>query len=169
MPRQRRRMDSAEYCRLHEVAQLNMVAKGEVRMGIMSVPDHDAPMRVCFWCGEPIEILLFGTLTDAQKQALASANDVAGQVPDMVVTDHEPCATCAELMSRGVCIMEAEGEGAKTKATGRYWVFRDSVIRDLIADPAIRDSILKKRRALIDKDTARRLGFYDLESTGKSN
>ena len=158
-----RLMDSAEYCRLHEVAQLNMVAKGEVRMGLMSVPDYEAPMRVCFWCGEPIEILLFGDMPAAQKKELEAFNAVNDQVPAMVVTDHEPCSACTELMGRGVCIMEAEGTGARTKATGRYWVFTDSVINAMISDPAIRDSILKKRRALIDRDTARRLGFYDME------
>lgn len=141
-----------------------MVAAGEVKMGIMSVPDHDAPMRVCFWCGEPIEILLFGSLTARQKKALEWANKQAGQAADMVVTDHEPCTDCAELMGRGVCIMEAEGEGARAKATGRYWVFRDSVIESIISDPAIRDSILKKRRCLIDQETARKLGFYDMEA-----
>ncbi|KKM00357.1 hypothetical protein LCGC14_1805180 [marine sediment metagenome] len=161
--RQRRRMDSTEFCRLHPVSQVNMVAKGEVMAGVMSVPDHEAPMRVCFWCGESIDILLFGDMTAKQKKEFERAIEANGQAPSLVVTDHEPCLDCAELMSRGVCIMEAEGKGTETKATGRFWVFTDAVVNVIISDPTVRDSILEKRRCLIDKDTARKLGFYDVE------
>lgn len=160
-------MDSSDFCRLHEVTQINMVAAGEVRMGIMSVPGHDGPLRVCFWCGEPIDILLFGDMTAQQKQEFEEVSAVNDQAPSMVVTDHEPCATCTELMSRGVCIMEAEGEGAAAIATGRYWVFRDSVIREMITTPALCASILRKRRALISEEVAKHLGLYDIEPSGR--
>jgi len=162
-------MDSAEFCQLHEVAQINMVAAGEVRNGIMSVPDHDAPLRMCFWCGEMIEILLIGNLTAKQKKTFDAHNEIDAQAPLMLVTDHEPCPECAEKMGRGICIMEAEGKGARAIATGRYWVFTASTIETLIADPKVRESILRKRRALIDKETARALGFYDMEPPERLN
>ena len=156
-----RLMDSAEFCRLHEVSQANMVAKGEVRTGIMSVPDHDAPMRECFWCGDPFDILLFGKLSKKKRESLRMGMDDDEGSARRVVTDHEPCATCKEIMGRGICLMEADRVDGQAIATGRYWIFTDETIRTMVNLPGMVDSILKKRRALIDKATARQIGLYD--------
>ncbi len=162
-------MDSAEFCRLNEVTQVNMVARGDVRAGIMVVPDHDAPMRECFWCGDPFDILLFGQLSKKKRESLRMGMDYDKGSAHRVVTDQEPCATCKEIMGRGICIMEADRVDGEAIATGRYWIFTDETIRSMVNSPGLTDSILKKRRALIDRETAKALGFYDLESTGKSN
>ena len=162
-------MDSAEFCRLNEVTQVNMVARGDVRAGIMVVPDHDAPMRECFWCGDPFDILLFGRLSKKKRGSLRMGMDYDKGAARRVVTDHEPCETCKEIMGRGICLMEADRIEGQAMPTGRYWIFTEETIKGLVNLPGMVDSILKKRRALIDRETAKALGFYDLEPTGKVN
>ncbi len=163
-------MDSAEFCRLHEVSQINMVAKGEVMPGIMMDPDASVE-RCCFWCGTPTDILMFASLNKKQREMLrqnmvTDENDVA-----KIVIGHDPCNSCSEMMGRGICLMEAYRENEETLPTGRYWVFTEKAIRSLVKVPGLADSIVSKKRALIEMDTAKRIGLYDCGtmSRGKVN
>lgn len=158
-------MDSAEFTRLHEVEAQNMVARGEVMVGIMVSPKHggNPSMRCCFWCGKPIDILLFGRL----KPGTAKASMIRGpdaEAPHNIITDYEPCDDCAELMSRGICFMEAEGDEKDVKPTGRYWVLAEDAVKKLVTSDALLARILEKRKAFITEEQARTIGFYDAEA-----
>lgn len=155
-------MDSAEFCRLHEVAQQNMVAKGKVMPGIM-VDSTRSVERCCFWCGDPVDVLLFGSLNKKQREALRQSFGDNADADLKIVTDREPCAECQEVMDRGVCLMEATREEEETVPTGRYWVLTEKAIRALVNLPGMADSIISKKRALIGKDVARKIGLYDCD------
>ena len=57
-------MDSNEFARMQTVAAQGMVERGEVMNGIMLDPTHgvNPSLGCCFWCGEAVDVLLFGRL-----------------------------------------------------------------------------------------------------------
>lgn len=159
-------MDSKEFVHTQVVAQQDMVERGEVMAGIMIGPKHgvNPSVGLCFWCGEATSVLLFGRLRSESKKAFGMrAIDTAA--PHKVVTDHEPCETCREIMGRGICLKEVmDSDDAATTPTGRYWVVTESCLRKIVKFEALADEIVTRRRSWISEEDARQVGLYDTEA-----
>ena len=109
-------------------------------------------MDICFWCGEPKGLALFGRLKgDAEA-------------PKRMVTSLEPCDKCKEKFKLGVHLIEVTDDGSRfgdNKAfafvdtegkphwpTGRYVVMKPEAMKDgkpgtkALCDKATMDRIL---------------------------
>ena len=159
-------IDSYEFCRLNSVSQINMVANGEVMAGIRMDPKSDVT-RCCFWCGTPVDILLVGKLTKKQRETLRE--DMSDGASASIVIGHDPCTACAEVMSRGICLVESVTVDGETFPSGRYWVLTEEAIRKLINLPGLADRIISRKRALIGQETAQKIGLYDGEPVRRLN
>jgi len=61
-------------------------------------------MVVCFWCGEPDSLVLFGKLTSSTKEALGSFSDEA---PRYILQDTCPCQACLKFAEDGYVTLRA--------------------------------------------------------------
>lgn len=130
--------------------------------GIRVDPKHgtDPALRCCFWCGEPKDVLLFGKMRSETKKAF-KLRELCPRAPHKVIVDHEPCAACVEIMSRGICFMETDGEGKDSRLTGHYWVLAESVVKEFVTPPELLAAMLEKRKTYVGRETAKRIGLYD--------
>ena len=163
-------MDSSEFVQhLPRITQQGMVERGEVMAGIMLDPKHgvNPSLGCCFWCGEAIDVLLFGRLRSETKKAFGMRL-IDTAAPREVVTSHEPCKACLEIMGRGICLMEATGPEDKAEPTGRYWVVTEACVRKIVKFDALADEIVTKGKSWISPGDAQRVGLYDVEPLEKA-
>lgn len=124
--------------------------------GIKISPKHglNPTMGVCFFCGEPKEIALFGKLKNDEK------------APERLVLDYEPCDKCREQMEQGVTFIGVtfepnqdgqppitENNEQKLYPTGAFMVVRDEAVERLLPGDEIKDmreDTLKKRKAFVE-------------------
>lgn len=90
----------------------------------------------CFYCGEDKnELIIVGRLPDDQE------------APKNAVWDKEPCDKCKGFMDVGIILISTrDGEsGENPYRTGGWCVVNERVVRDIIKDGKVLDTILKKR------------------------
>ena len=98
----------------------------------------------CFFCGkEKNEIIFFGRLKDDQE------------APRGAVINREPCDECAELMTRGVMLIQCTGD---EKRTGKIVVLKVELIGRIIHDDLAKH-ILNVRFAFVPIETWNAIGL----------
>lgn len=116
-------------------------------------PKHgvNPSIPVCFWCGEPTNVLvLFGRLPNDREAGMH-----CGPV------DYEPCDKCKGHWEQGVVLIEAgmspqaENQPEIQKGvypTGRFLVLKTEAVERIFAPDAAAD-MLKHRKAYMDFET----------------
>ena len=106
---------------------------------------------VCFFCGkEKNEVALLGAAYQ-------------GEAPMRMVIDKVPCDWCQENMTKGIVLVEVEGQD-EPRPTGGYWVIREEAARRILVGK-VGEEILRKRLGFIDRETATKLGLRDIPDT----
>jgi len=96
-------------------------------------------LDICFWCGTPKGVALFGKLRD-DKEA-----------PREVVTGYDPCDECKKNMAMGITFIEASSDHGYT---GRWWVLKEEAVRGFIKDKSLLDDVIEKRKCMVTPETA---------------
>lgn len=141
--------------------------------GIALSPKHgvNPSMELCFWCGKPKGVVLFGRLHEKK----GDRTDV--EAPKETVLNLEPCGACKEAFKLGVRIVEVIDDGSKFHndltfaiqaedkkvkwPTGRYVVMKADAINGgkpgmtMLCDPDMMDKIFAaqdKKQAETEKE-----------------
>lgn len=151
-------MDPSDFARMQPVEAQNIVVRGDVIPGIMVCP-RPGLQTGCFWCGDFTDILLFGQLRDESNRAFKQREVTAASLHE-TGGSNEPCAECAEIMRRGICLMEVVDD---KRPTGRYWVLQPDAIPKIVPDQVMCYQIVAAGQVYIDRDAARRVGLYNVD------
>ncbi len=153
-------MDSSEFVLCPAVEQRDMVERGEVMPGIMVNPPS-GPQRGCFWCGDFMDILLFGRARDEAKRRFKQREILARPVYE-IADAYEPCPECVGIMNRGVSLLEiADGN----LPTGRYWVLPPETLPRIVLDQTLCYRIVVAGKAYIHREDAKRVGLFNAGAT----
>jgi hypothetical protein len=139
-----------------------MVERGEVMPGIMVNPSS-GPQRGCFWCGDVMDILLFGGTRDESKRRFKQREILVKPVYESAGSAYEPCSECAGVMNRGVSLLEiADGN----LPTGRYWVLSPEALPRIVLDQTLCYRIVVAGKAYIHREDAKRVGLFNAGVNG---
>jgi hypothetical protein len=127
-------------------------------MGIRLSDKHgvNPSVGICFWCGESSEVILFGRMKNDRE------------APREVCLSYEPCNACKKQHEQGIWVIEAEETPTqdnqppmgKHYPTSNWWVVAESVVARMINDEQIVKDVLAKRVLMLNRETARLVGFY---------
>ncbi len=153
-------MDSNEFVLGDPRERRGMVERGEVMAGIMVNPPSGQQLG-CFWCGDPTDVLLFGRARDESKRRFKQREILAKPVYE-IAGAYEPCPGCAEIMNRGVSLLEtADGN----LPTGRYWVFPPETLPRIVLDQTLCYRIVVAGKAYIHREDAKHVGLFNAGAT----
>lgn len=137
-------------------------------MSIQLHPEHgvNPTVAVCFFCWEDTgEVVLLG-------------RSYKGKAPMRMVMDYNPCDSCKEKFEQGILFIEVtptpntpnqppmyKGYPGQSLPypTGQHWVLTVESVRRIVGNSETGDKIIKKRKALIDPDSAKALGLYNVD------
>jgi len=108
-------------------------------------------MSLCFFCGEPKEVLLDRRLRNT--------------LPRQSVYNLEPCDECKPKLAQGITFIEATVENGKPTPTGKFAVITEDAFERIVNDGTLKDAIRAKRVAFIDPDTWKALGISNVTPT----
>lgn len=149
-------MDSKEFVRLQVVEQRGMVERGEVMPALMIEPAEE---QLCFWCGDATDLLLFGPARTEGKKAFKLRQLATTERWPETLTQN-PCQSCSEILGRGICFVEAD---ADAQPTGRWWLLPERAVRTLVRFDSLADEIVTRKKTLIVREDADRMGLFDRE------
>lgn len=123
-------------------------------------------MTTCYYCLEPKEVLLVGSnVNEFQKAALCSPD---GQmISNIGVIDLAPCQKCKEFMKQGIILIsirngeekEFEKKIPNPYRTGGWIVVKEDLIRRLITDERLVESILTQRFCFVPDEVWNLVGL----------
>jgi len=121
-------------------------------------------LGVCFWCGQDDgTVLLVGRLPEDRE------------APRHLCASYEPCAACKEKMALGITIIEADTRPAYDRQpemqrdvypTGRWWVLSEEWARRTLQPAEMLDSVLKYRKAFMEREVCEVLFALVTDSDG---
>jgi hypothetical protein len=122
-------------------------------------------MYCCFFCNEPIGVVLWGKLTAEQRKAFDSTGlprPSPGQPPRNVVLDKNPCDKCESYMQESIILISCreprEGEDLNNPyRTGGWCVVKESAIRKMIKPIELANEIIQKRVAFVPDDAWKKM------------
>lgn len=135
---------------------------------ILLHPKHGVSptMALCFYCGEPSEILLVGQ-PRGKVRVLA---DPDGKMPrDVGAVNYEPCQKCKEYMKQGIIVIsvkDGETDWKNPYRTGKWVVVSEDFIKRVAKSP-VKEDILKRRVAFIEDSVWEKIGLPSKEEIEK--
>ena len=122
---------------------------------------------ICFFCEQPKgDVVLLGA-------------SYKGKAPMHMLFDYDPCETCQDKFEQGILFIEV-GEKPWTEGqiplykngpypSGRHWVLKRDAFSDMFPDSDTKTTIMQQGKALIDPDTAKEMGLYDVQPNAEES